>query len=54
MSNNNINNELRSKILKGLDLTFTKLVKAKQQTGGYFVFSREGKIIKVLASDIKV
>jgi hypothetical protein len=54
MSNNNINNELRSKILKGLDLTFTRLVKAKQKSGGYLVFSREGKIVRVKASEITV
>jgi hypothetical protein len=51
---NNIekNTELREKIKKGLDLTFKKLLKAKRQTGGTFVFSENGKIKKIKASDI--
>ncbi len=48
-----VNQELKEKILKGLDLTFKKLVKSKRQTGGVFVFSENGKIIKVKARDIK-
>ena len=43
MNNNNINEVLRAKILKGLDLTFAKLVKAKQQTGGTLYFQEKGK-----------
>jgi hypothetical protein len=47
------NKELKEKILKGLDLTFKKLVKAKRQTGGVFVFSENGIIKKVKAEDIE-
>ncbi|MEX8548741.1 MAG: hypothetical protein V5804_14185 [Mucilaginibacter sp.] len=45
--------ELLKKIEKGLDLTFKKLLKAKRQTDGVFVFSENGKIIKVKARDMK-
>ena len=48
-----INQKLKEKILKGLDLTFKKLVKTKRQTDGVFVFSENGKIIKVKARDMK-
>ena len=54
MENSDIKNEeLFEKIKKGLDLTFKKLLKAKRQTDGVFVFSENGKIIKVKARDIK-
>lgn len=45
--------ELLEKIKKGLDLTFKKLVKAKRQTGGVFVFSENGIIKKVKAEDLE-
>lgn len=44
--------ELTEKIKKGLELTFKKLLKEKRQNGGEFVFSENGKIIKVKATDI--
>lgn len=47
------NKEFKEKILKGLDLTFKKLVKAKRQTGGVFVFSENGVIKKVKADDME-
>lgn len=47
------NKELKEKILKGLDLTFKKLLKAKRQTGGVFVFSENGIIKKVKAEDVE-
>ena len=53
MKNNSLNNaELREQIKKGLDLTFKKLLKAKRQTNGIFVFSENGRIKKIKASDI--
>ena len=53
MKTNNLNNaELREQIKKGLDLTFKKLLKAKRQTNGIFVFSENGRIKKIKASDI--
>ncbi len=48
-----VNQELKEKILKGLDLTFKKLLKSKRQTGGVFVFSENGVIKKVKAEDVK-
>lgn len=47
------NDELLKKIEKGLDLTFKKLVKSKRQTDGTFVFSEDGKIKKIKATDMK-
>lgn len=44
--------ELTEKIKKGLDLTFKKLLKEKRLYGREFVFSENGKIIKVRARDI--
>ena len=46
------NDELLNKIKKGLDLTFKKLLKSKRQTDGYLVFSENGKIKKIKATDI--
>lgn len=46
------NKELKEKILKGLDLSFKKLVKAKRQTDGTFVFSENGIIKKIKARDM--
>ena len=44
--------ELTDQIKKGLDLTFKKLLKSKRQTDGSFVFSENGKIKKIKASDL--
>ncbi|WP_167459445.1 hypothetical protein [Pedobacter jejuensis] len=48
------NTELREKIRAGLKLTFKKLVAYKAKNDGILVFSDEGKIIKVLAKNIKL
>lgn len=45
---------LHEKISVGLDLTFRKLVAQKKKNSGTFVFSDQGKIIKVKAKDIKL
>ncbi len=45
-------NELRSKILKGIELAFEKLVESKSKTNGEFVFSRDGKIYFVKAKEL--
>jgi hypothetical protein len=47
------NSEIRERVKKGLDLTFEKLLKTKIQTNGTFVFSQNGIIRKVKASDMK-
>ncbi len=55
MTNNNIDIEkLREKISQGLHLTYKKLVRQKQAQNGMFVFSENGKIVKVKATDIVV
>lgn len=46
------NSDIKERIKKGLDLTFEKLLKAKQQTNGILVFSENGMIKKVRASDL--
>lgn len=44
--------DLREKILKGIELSFERLVKAKQKKNGEFVFSKEDKIYFIKASEI--
>jgi hypothetical protein len=44
--------ELRGKILKGIELSFEKLVLAKQKNDGQFVYSKEGKIFFIKASEL--
>ncbi|MFC3559545.1 hypothetical protein [Pedobacter jamesrossensis] len=48
------NLKMREKIRAGLDLTFKKLVAYKKNNDGLFVFSSNGKILKVKAKDIKL
>ena len=43
---------LRSKILQGIDLAYKKLLIAKQKEDGELVISRDGKIIKIKASEL--
>ncbi|MEP7108066.1 MAG: hypothetical protein ABI760_08785 [Ferruginibacter sp.] len=45
-------NEIKEKILKGLDLSFKKLVLQKSLTDGVLVFLRDGKIVKLKAADL--
>lgn len=47
------NNELREKILFGLELSFRRLVEDKSKEGKELVFSRDGKIVKVKARDLQ-
>ena len=44
--------DLKNKIDKGLKLSFQKLLKEKKANNGSFVFSKNGKIVTVKASDI--
>jgi len=53
MKNNAIEN-ITEKIIKGLEFSFYKLVKEKQKNNEYLIFSYDGKIVKVKASDIKL
>lgn len=44
--------EIRDKIFKGLDLTYKRLLIEKQKNNEDLVISRNGKIIRVKASDL--
>jgi hypothetical protein len=53
MKKGNISNaEIKEQVKKGLDLTFKKLLKVKQQTNGFLVVSENGEIKKIKATDI--
>ena len=54
MDNNQKLQLLHHQISVGMNLTFKKLVALKKQNNGVFVFSENGKIIKVKAKDIKL
>ena len=43
--------DLHEKILKGLRLSFERLVKEKQKNNGILVFSKDDKIIFIKAKD---
>ena len=45
-------NELRRKILKGIELAFEKLVETKKKTNSSFLFSKDGHIYYVKAKDL--
>jgi sulfur carrier protein ThiS len=45
--------EFRDKILKGLELTFRRLLEFKKQKNSPLVVVREGKIVKVKVEDYK-
>ena len=45
--------DLRTKILKGIDLAYSRLLIAKQKEDGELVISRNGEIVKVKARDLK-
>jgi len=51
MTKDNIN-ELRTKILKGIELSYSRLLIAKQKEDGELVISRNGKIVRVKAKDL--
>lgn len=46
--------ELKSKILKGLEISYQRLVLAKKKDDKELIFSHQGKIIKIKAKDIKI
>lgn len=53
MDNTKINtSEFKEKIKKGLELSFKKLIQSKRLTNGMFIFSENGKIVKIKATDI--
>lgn len=44
---------LRNKLLKGMHLSYNRLIEEKQRENGTLFFSEEGKIVKVKARNIK-
>jgi hypothetical protein len=45
--------ELHAKIIKGIELSYQRLLETKEKENGDLVISRNGKIIKVKAKDLK-
>lgn len=45
--------DLRSKIIQGIDLAYNRLLIAKQKEDGELVISRDDKIIRIKARDLK-
>jgi hypothetical protein len=52
MNNENIK-DLREKILKGLELAYRKLIIAKSKNNEELVYSKDGNIIFIKASELK-
>ena len=44
--------DLRAKIIRGLDLAYTRLLISKQKEDAELVFSRDGKIVRVKAREL--
>lgn len=44
---------LRNKIICGLNLTYDKLLEKKQKEDGNFIFSSNGKIVKIKARKLE-
>ena len=45
--------DLRTKIIQGLDLAYARLLISKQKDDSDLVISRNGKIVKVKARELK-
>ena len=45
-------NDLRTKILQGIQLSYKRLLASKQKEDGELVISRDRKIIRVKAKDL--
>jgi|AntAceMinimDraft_17_1070374.scaffolds.fasta_scaffold01905_11 hypothetical protein len=53
MKKNNTNtDDLREKILKGIEKAVKKLLKLKKESDGELVFSKQGHIFRVKAKEI--
>ena len=44
-------NAVRDKILKGMELTYVKLIKSKKERNLDLIISKEGKIVRIPAKD---
>jgi len=45
--------EIKDKILQGTTLAIERMIERKRKEDGYIVVSRDGKVIKIKARDIK-
>ncbi len=46
-----IQDEFTNKVIKGLEITFQKLLEYKKQKNSPLVVMRDGKIVKIMAED---
>jgi hypothetical protein len=44
--------DLRTKILQGIDLAYSRLLSSKQKEDGEIVISKDGKVIRVKAREL--
>ena len=44
-------NAVRDKILKGMELTYAKLIKSKKERNLDLIISKDGKIVRIPAKD---
>lgn len=52
MAQENNKSDFVKKFEKGLKLSHERLVEAKTANGGYLVYQKDGKVVKVKASDL--
>ena len=45
-------NPIREKILKGMELTYTRLIKSKKERNLDLVVTKKGEIVRILAKDL--
>jgi hypothetical protein len=45
-------NDMRTKIFKGIELAYQRLLISKQKEDGELAISRDGKIVRVKASEL--
>ncbi len=46
-------NLVREKILKGMELTYTRLIKSKKERNLDLIVSKKGKIVRIPAKDFE-
>jgi hypothetical protein len=46
-------NEIKLKVLEGSKLAVKRLIARKKKENGYLVVSEKGKVVRILATDIK-
>ena len=46
-------NLVREKILKGMELTYTRLIKSKKERNLDLIVSKEGRIVRIPAKDFE-